>query len=96
MALYSGKIPLEMEPDEIENYLYFIVKKDTDSLSSFKHLVYGLRKIYKWPGCRTEAMGGRIEQCEHYGHEQILYNSCMNRHCPKCGSIDRERWLENR
>ena len=47
MALHCGKTPLEMEPDEIENYLYFIVNKDTDSQSSFKHLVYGLRKLYK-------------------------------------------------
>jgi len=47
MALHCGKTPLEMEPDEIDNYLYFIVNRDTDSQSSFKHLVYGLRKLYK-------------------------------------------------
>lgn len=47
MALHSGSNPLEMEPDEIDNYLYFIVNRDTDSQSSFKHLVYGLRKLYK-------------------------------------------------
>jgi site-specific recombinase XerD len=51
LALHCGKTPLEMEPDEIENYLYFIVNKDTDSLSSFKHLVYGLRKLYKLHEC---------------------------------------------
>ena len=51
LALHCGKTPLEMEPDEIENYLYFIVNKDTDSLSSFKHLVYGLRKLYKFHEC---------------------------------------------
>jgi site-specific recombinase XerD len=49
MAL--GKTPLKMEPDEIDNYLYFIVNRDTDSLSSFKHLVYGLRKLYKLNEC---------------------------------------------
>ena len=47
MALYCGKTPLEMEPDEIENYLYYVVNRDTDSQSSFKHLVYGMRKLYK-------------------------------------------------
>lgn len=47
MAIYCGKTPLEMEPDEIENYLYYVVNRDTDSQSSFKHLVYGLRKLYK-------------------------------------------------
>lgn len=47
MALHCGSNPLEMEPDEIDNYLYFIVNRDTDSQSSFKHLVYGLRKLYR-------------------------------------------------
>jgi len=51
MALHCSKTPLEMEPDEIENYLYFIVNRDTDSQSSFKHLVYGLRKLYKLNEC---------------------------------------------
>jgi integrase/recombinase XerD len=47
MALHCGKTPLEMEPDEIDNYLYYLVNRDTDSQSKFKHLVYGLRKLYK-------------------------------------------------
>lgn len=47
MSLHCGHTPLEMEPDEIENYLYYLVNRDTDSQSSFKHLVYGLRKLYK-------------------------------------------------
>ncbi len=47
MAISCGKTPLEMEPDEIDNYLYLVVDRDTDSRSSFKHLVYGLRKLYK-------------------------------------------------
>ena len=50
-ALHCGKTPLEMEPDEIDNYLYFIVNRDTDSQSSFKHLVYGMRKLYKLNEC---------------------------------------------
>jgi integrase/recombinase XerD len=51
MALHCGKNPLEMEPDEIDNYLYFVVNRDTDSQSSFKHLVYGLRKLYRLNEC---------------------------------------------
>lgn len=47
MALHCGHTPLEMEADEIENYLYYLVNRDTDSQSSFKHLIYGLRKLYK-------------------------------------------------
>jgi hypothetical protein len=55
-----------------------------------------LRTLHALQICRTEAMGGRVEHCEHCGHEQIVYNSCRNRHCPKCGNIDRERWLVER
>lgn len=41
-------------------------------------------------------MGGRIEKCSQCGIEHTMYNSCRNRHCPKCGSIEREKWLMSR
>ena len=34
--------------------------------------------------CRTAALGGHLEQCDHCGHQRPVYNSCRNRHCPKC------------
>lgn len=43
--------------------------------------------------CRTSALGGHVEACDSCGHERISYNSCRNRHCPKCGALARERWL---
>lgn len=46
MTIHCGKTPLEMEQKEINDYLYFVVNRDTDSQSAFKHLVYGLRKLY--------------------------------------------------
>ena len=46
--------------------------------------------------CRTSSLGGHLARCEHCGHEQPFYNSCRNRHCPKCGSLARERWLSAR
>ena len=46
LALYYKRNPLELEIDELEEYLYHLIQADTDSLSSFKHLVYGLRKLY--------------------------------------------------
>jgi hypothetical protein len=55
-----------------------------------------LRTLHALQRCRTEAMGGRLEHCDLCGSEQIVYNSCRNRHCPKCGSIDREKWLMDR
>ena len=46
--------------------------------------------------CRTAAMGGHMDQCSGCGHRAISYNSCRNRHCPKCQSQARDRWLAAR
>ena len=46
--------------------------------------------------CRTAALGGHIDECSRCGQRAISYNSCRNRHCPKCQSNARERWLEAR
>jgi hypothetical protein len=46
--------------------------------------------------CRTAALGGHLEQCDTCGHQRLAYNSCRNRHCPKCQSLAKARWLEAR
>jgi hypothetical protein len=46
--------------------------------------------------CRTAQLGGHVEQCDACGHQKIAYNSCRNRHCPKCQTGKRERWLFER
>lgn len=46
--------------------------------------------------CRTAALGGHVEQCDACGHQRIAYNSCRNRSCPKCQSLARAQWLEDR
>jgi hypothetical protein len=46
--------------------------------------------------CRTAALGGHVEQCNACGHQRIAYNSCRNRHCPKCQSLARAQWLQAR
>lgn len=46
--------------------------------------------------CRTSQLGGHIDQCDSCGHLRISYNSCRNRHCPKCQSLVKEQWLEAR
>jgi len=46
--------------------------------------------------CRSAALGGRVQQCDRCGHRVILYNSCRNRHCPKCQAQARARWLSQR
>jgi hypothetical protein len=46
--------------------------------------------------CRTAALGGHKDQCSRCGHQAISYNSCRNRHCPKCQSNARDKWLASR
>jgi hypothetical protein len=46
--------------------------------------------------CRTAALGGHVEQCDQCGHQRISYCSCRNRHCPKCQSLARAQWLDDR
>jgi hypothetical protein len=46
--------------------------------------------------CRTAALGGHLERCDQCGHERNAYNSCADRHCPKCQSLARVKWLEKR
>ena len=46
--------------------------------------------------CRTSALGGHVERCEDCAHTRISYNSCRNRHCPKCQAAAARRWLEDR
>ena len=46
--------------------------------------------------CRTAALGGHTDACDHCGAVRISYNSCRNRHCPKCQFLAKERWIEDR
>ncbi len=45
--------------------------------------------------CRTSKMGGHVDECTNCKHTRISYNSCRNRHCTKCQSTNRERWIEH-
>lgn len=46
--------------------------------------------------CRTAALGGHVEQCDTCSHQRISYNSCRSRSCPKCQSLARAQWIEDR
>ena len=46
--------------------------------------------------CRTAALGGHVEQCDHCGHRRVWYNSCRNRHCATCQSLARAAWIKDR
>jgi hypothetical protein len=53
-----------------------------------------LRVMYAIQHCRTAALGGRIDTCDHCGHKRILYNSCRNRHCPLCQGMKQAQWVD--
>ena len=46
--------------------------------------------------CRTEVLGGHLDVCDRCGHSQPSYNSCRDRHCPKCQSLTQAKWIEER
>ena len=45
--------------------------------------------------CRTAELGAHVDECESCGDVEISYNSCRNRHCPKCQTLAKERWIDN-
>lgn len=54
------------------------------------------RVIAAITACRTAVLGGHLERCDHCEHERNAYNSCRDRHCPKCGALAREQWIKAR
>jgi hypothetical protein len=52
------------------------------------------RTLRDLAACRTAALGGHVEHCLDCGHDRIAYNSCRNRHCPKCQALARAHWLD--
>ena len=55
-----------------------------------------LKTIINIEDCRTSALGGHADSCEDCGETRISYNSCRNRHCPKCQTLAKEKWLQSR
>lgn len=62
-----------------------------DSLSTAQRRVMTAIEV-----CRTAALGGHREQCDQCGHQRVSYNSCRNRHCPKCQTLERAEWIGKR
>lgn len=57
---------------------------------------YILRTLHAIRSCRTASLGGHVDRCDSCGHIRLSYNSCRNRHCPKCQNTQREAWIEER
>jgi len=84
--------PIGLEVADIFRQVGPAYRQDhADSLSSGQRRV--MRDIER---CRTAELGGHVEQCDACGHQRISFNSCRSRHCPKCQSLTRAQWLEDR
>lgn len=73
----------------IKDYKHAFIKKHTP-------LKFQLRTLHAIEICRTQALGGHIDKCNACNHIRISYNSCRNRHCPKCQNTNKERWIDAR
>jgi hypothetical protein len=82
--------PLEVA-DIVRTYGTAFVKQHRRWLT-----VLHLKVLRAIVACRTAALGGHIEQCDSCGQRAISYNSCLNRHCPKCQGAARQAWLAKR
>lgn len=65
-----------------------------DQTESIGLNTWQLRTLNALKKCRTAALGGHIDACDECGNISISYNSCRNRHCPKCQGHKREEWIE--
>jgi len=61
-----------------------------------KYPAHTLQNLDALTKCRTPYMGGHMEACQGCAQVRTVYNSCRNRHCPKCGSIEKEKWIMKR
>jgi hypothetical protein len=74
-----------------------IVRRHRPQLEAGKHLTRPERRVLSAiERCRTAALGGHVDVCRSCGHEHPSYNSCRNRHCPKCQALAQERWIAAR
>lgn len=67
-----------------------------DKVASLGLSSWQVRTLRALMDCRTEALGGHVDGCDSCGHIRISYNSCRNRHCPKCQGHKRIQWIEAR
>jgi hypothetical protein len=71
-----------------------IVRAHRAELESRRALTREQRRVLTDVGnCRTAVLGGHLDRCDACGYEQPSYNSCRNRHCPKCQALAQEKWI---
>lgn len=67
--------------------------KQTDYLKTHTPPPHICKTVRAIQNCRTSALGGHMDTCDACGFMKISYNSCRNRHCPKCQALSKERWI---
>lgn len=88
MALPVIKPALELA-DIIRQYKHSFIAR-------YKPHANSLRVLHALEICRTSVLGGHVDVCNRCTHVRISYNSCRNRHCPKCQNTNREKWITQR
>ena len=74
-----------------------IVRQHRAALQAEVHLTLAQRRVLSAMAlCRTAALGGHVDACRSCGFERPAYNSCRNRHCPKCQALRQEKWIAAR
>lgn len=73
-----------------------IAEYKTTFTQKHQPLKYHLKVLNAIEHCRTAYFGGHVDKCNSCNHIRISYNSCRNRHCPKCQNTNKERWIEAR
>ena len=86
----TGRSPLE-----VADLARFAGRKFIDNNRHWLNRLH-LKVLTAIERCRTAALGGHIDACSTCGHHAISFNSCRNRHCPRCQSNARDRWIEAR
>lgn len=70
----------------------YVIDRFFDQLPDHKLTTHHRRTLRALQACRTASLGGHVDACDSCGHLRISYNSCRNRHCPKCQGLNKEMW----
>ena len=73
-----------------------VLNKLDSSINELGLNTWQLRTLSAIKNCRTAALGGHIDACDECGNISISYNSCRNRHCPKCQGKNQQDWIQAR
>ncbi len=92
-----GRCPSTVDVARPELEVADVFRRHIDDYRQLHALTEGQEHVARpLLACRTAALGGHLERCTTYGFERPAYNSCRNRHCPKCQALAQARWVDAR